>query len=213
MEDAAAAGADAAILVPPFYFPLPDEMLYGFFEDVGSCGRAPGRRLQQPAVHGQHPLRPSLIASLMELDERRSGSSSPTTTSGSSSRRCGSRTAAAARSARASTASSTPRCASARAGIFSTAAAIVPAQMVRLYDLAQAGDHAGARGAAPAAAAAQPLPRVRPGLRVADEGGARDDGHLAAARCAGRCPDFPESERPALRDALARSAPSRRVPA
>ena len=65
IEDAAAAGADAAILTPPFYFGIPDDMLHGLFADV--AGRdPPGRRLQQPALHGQQP-RPRLIASLMAL--------------------------------------------------------------------------------------------------------------------------------------------------
>src|SRR5437763_1443203 len=36
-REAAAVGADAAILVPPFYFGIPDEMLYGFFADVAAA--------------------------------------------------------------------------------------------------------------------------------------------------------------------------------
>src|SRR5436309_15948320 len=35
-EDAAAVGADAAILTPPFYFRIPDEMLYRHFADVAA---------------------------------------------------------------------------------------------------------------------------------------------------------------------------------
>ena len=39
--DAAAVGADAAILVPPFYFGIPDESLHGFFADVAAAGTLP----------------------------------------------------------------------------------------------------------------------------------------------------------------------------
>src|SRR5438552_12208632 len=40
-RDAAEAGADAAILVPPFYFGIPDEMLYRHFADVAAAGILP----------------------------------------------------------------------------------------------------------------------------------------------------------------------------
>jgi 4-hydroxy-tetrahydrodipicolinate synthase len=87
-------------------------------------------------------------------------------------------------------------------GIFSTAAAIVPAPMVRLWNLVQEGDH---DGALEQHRALQPLNRF---LEY-------DPGYVSPTKEALRMlgvdcgpvrrplPDFPETERPALRDALA----------
>jgi len=66
-EDAAAAGADAAILTPPFYFRIPDEQLYGHFADVAASGALPVVVYNNPLYTGNN-LSPALIASLMELD-------------------------------------------------------------------------------------------------------------------------------------------------
>src|SRR5436853_1828037 len=66
-RDAAAAGADAAILVPPFYFGIPDEMLYRHFEDVASAGILPVVVYNNPLYTGNR-LSPGLIAELMALD-------------------------------------------------------------------------------------------------------------------------------------------------
>src|ERR671936_1033885 len=40
-RDAAEAGADAAILVPPFYFGIPEEMLYRHFADIAAADILP----------------------------------------------------------------------------------------------------------------------------------------------------------------------------
>ena len=112
-EDAAAAGADAAILTPPFYFGIPDEMLHGFFADVAAAGVLPVVVYNNPLYTG-NALSPALIAELMELDNV-IGLKQSETTSASWSRRCGSAEHRAARSAPASTASSTRRSASAPA--------------------------------------------------------------------------------------------------
>src|SRR5205814_9166750 len=66
-EDAAAAGADAVILTPPFYFRIPDEMLYRHFEDVAASAALPVVVYNNPLYTGNN-LSPALIASLMELD-------------------------------------------------------------------------------------------------------------------------------------------------
>jgi 4-hydroxy-tetrahydrodipicolinate synthase len=88
------------------------------------------------------------------------------------------------------------------AGIFSTAASIVPGPMVRLWDLAQEGDH---DRALEQHRALQPLNRF---LEY-------DPGYVSPTKEALRMlgvdcgpvrrplPDFPEAERPALREALA----------
>src|SRR5439155_4749168 len=66
-EDAAAVGADAAILTPPFYFRIPDEMLYRHFADVAASAALPVVVYINPLYTG-HNLSHALIASLMELD-------------------------------------------------------------------------------------------------------------------------------------------------
>src|SRR5262245_41430984 len=65
-EDAAAAGADAAILTPPFYFRIPDDMLYRHFADVAGADVLPVVVYNNPLYTGNN-LSPTLIASLMEL--------------------------------------------------------------------------------------------------------------------------------------------------
>ena len=69
-RDAAAAGADAAILVPPFYFGIPDDMLYGFFADVAGAGVLPVVVYNNPLYTGNR-LSPGLIAELMSARRRR----------------------------------------------------------------------------------------------------------------------------------------------
>src|SRR6266540_468508 len=143
-EDAAAAGADAAILTPPFYFRIPDEMLYGHFADVAGSEALPVVVYNNPLYTGNN-LAPALIASLMELDGvvglkqsnddlgqlvevlRLAEPSGRSLCTGIDSQFYAA------------------LCVGAR-GIFSTAAAIVPAHLVRLYDLVQEGDHDAALG-------------------------------------------------------------------
>src|SRR3954462_1134755 len=141
-RDAAGGGADAAILVPPYYFGIPDEMLYRHFEDVAAAGILPVVVYNNPLYTGNR-LSPGLIAELMGLDGvvglkqseddlgqlvealRLAEASGRNLCTGIDSQFL------AALSIGAS-------------GIFSTAAAIAPAPMVRLWNLVQEDDHGGA---------------------------------------------------------------------
>ena len=210
MEDAAAAGAAAAILVPPFYFPLPDEMLYGFFEDVAAADVLPVVVYNNPLYTG-NPLSPSLIASLMEV-ENVTGLKQSADDLGQ-----------LVEALRLSEASGRSLCTGIDSqfyaalcvgaqGIFSTAAAIVPAQIVRLYDLQQAGDHA---GAAAQHRVLQPLNRFLeydPGY-VSPTKEALEMMGISCGPVRRPLPDFPENERPALRDALVALGALEAVPA
>jgi 4-hydroxy-tetrahydrodipicolinate synthase len=87
-------------------------------------------------------------------------------------------------------------------GIFSTAASIVPAPMVRLWDLVQDGDH---EEALAQHRALQPLNRFLeydPGYVSPTKEALRMLG-LDCGPVRRPLPDFPEAERPALRDAIA----------
>ena len=200
MEDAAAVGADAAILTPPFYFGIPEDMLHGFFEDVASARILPVVVYNNPLYTG-NDLSPQLISSLMTLANviglKQSSSD----------------LGALVESLR--LAANTGRslctgidsqfyaalCVGAR-GIYSTAAAIVPAQMVRLYDLVQSGDHEGARAQHELL---QPLNRFLeydPGY-VSPTKEALEMMGIGCGPVRRPLPDFPEAERPALRNALA----------
>lgn len=199
-RDAAAAGADAAILVPPFYFGIPDDMLYGFFADVAGAGVLPVVVYNNPLYTG-NPLSPTLIAELMQLDGvvglkqseddlgqlveaiRLAEGSGRNLCTGIDSQFY----AALSIGAR---------------GIYSTAASIVPAQMVRLWDLVQEGDHDAALAQH---TALQPLNRFLeydPGYVSPTKEALKMLG-LDCGPVRRPLPDFPEAERPALRDALA----------
>jgi len=200
MEDAADAGADAAILTPPFYFRIPDAELYRHFEDVAGAGMLPVVVYNNPLYTG-NALSPGLVASLMEVDGvvglkqseddlgqlvealRLSEGSGRSLLTGIDSQFY----AALSVGAR---------------GIYSTAAAIVPAEMVRLWDLVQAGDHTGALAQH---RRLQPLNRFLeydPGY-VSPTKEALTMMGLDCGPVRRPLPDFPEAERPALREALA----------
>ena len=211
MEDAADAGADAAILTPPFYFRIPDPELYRHFEDVAGAGILPVVVYNNPLYTG-NPLSPALVASLMEVDGvvglkqseddlgqlvealRLSEGSGCSLLTGIDSQFY----AALSVGAR---------------GIYSTAAAIVPAEMVRLWNLVQAGDHTGALAQH---RRLQPLNRFLeydPGY-VSPTKEALTMMGLDCGPVRRPLPDFPEAERPALREALALlSVLSEKVPA
>jgi 4-hydroxy-tetrahydrodipicolinate synthase len=199
-EDAAAAGADAVILTPPFYFPIPDEMLYRHFADVAASGTLPVVVYNNPLYTGNN-LSPALIASLMELDGvvglkqssddlgqlvealRLAEGSGASLCTGIDSQFY----AALSVGAR---------------GIFSTAAAIVPAPLVRLHDLAQEGNR---EAALEQHRLLQPLNRF-----LEYDPGYVSPTKEALAMLGLECgpvrrplPDFPEAERTALQEALA----------
>jgi 4-hydroxy-tetrahydrodipicolinate synthase len=200
IEDAAAAGADAAILTPPFYFPLPEEMLFRHFADVAEAGLLPVVVYNNPLYTG-NPLHPALIASLMQLegviglkqssDDLGQLVEALRLSEGSGRSLCtgiDSQFYAAL-------------CVGAR-GIFSTAAAIVPAQIVRLWDFVQAGDHDAAAGMH---RLLQPLNRFLeydPGY-VSPTKEALEMIGIGCGPVRRPLPDFPERERGALREALA----------
>ncbi len=200
VEDAAAAGADAAIFTPPYYFPLPDEMLFQHFADVAGAGLLPVVVYNNPLYTG-NPLSPTLIASLMELPNvvglkqssddlgqlvealRLSEQSGRSLCTGIDSQFYAA------------------LCVGAQ-GIFSTAAAIVPGQVVRLWDLVQGGDHV---AAAEQHRLLQPLNRFLeydPGY-VSPTKEALEMMGIGCGPVRRPLPDFPESERTALREALA----------
>ncbi|MFN0153231.1 MAG: dihydrodipicolinate synthase family protein [Gaiella sp.] len=200
MEDAAAVGADAAILTPPFYFAIPDSMLHAHFDDVAKAGVLPVVVYNNPLYTG-NDLSPQLIASLMALDNviglKQSDSD------------LGALVEALRLSAGTGRSLCTgidsqfyaALCVGAR-GIFSTAAAIVPSQMVRLYELVEAGDHDGARAQHELL---QPLNRFLeydPGY-VSPTKEALEMMGIGCGPVRRPLPDFPDAERPALRDALA----------
>lgn len=199
MEDAAAAGADAAILTPPFYFGIPDEMLAGHFEDVARAGVLPVVVYNNPLYTG-NALSPALIAALMEIDGVIGLKQSEDDLG---------QLVEALRLADATGRSLCTGidsqfypalCIGAR-GIFSTAAAIVPGEIVRVYERQQAGDHAGAL---------EQHERLQPLNRFLEY----DPGYVSPAKEAltmmgiscgpvrRPLPDFPEGERGALREAL-----------
>jgi 4-hydroxy-tetrahydrodipicolinate synthase len=200
MEDAAAAGATAAILTPPFYFGIPEDMLARHFADVAAVGVLPVVVYNNPLYTG-NPLSPALIAELMGIDGVIGLKQSEDDLG---------QLVEAMRLAEASGRSLltgidsqfyAALCVGAR-GIFSTAAAIVPSQIVRLYDLFQAGDHT---------AAAEQHRQLQPLNRFLEY----DPGYVSPAKEAltmmgidcgpvrRPLPDFPAGERDALREALA----------
>jgi 4-hydroxy-tetrahydrodipicolinate synthase len=200
IEDAADGGADAAILTPPYYFGIPEDMLHRHFADVAGWGVLPVVVYNNPLYTGNN-LSPALIASLMELDNviglKQSNDDLGALVEAMRLSEATGRSLCTGIDSQFYAA----LCVGAR-GIFSTAAAIVPAQMVRLYDLVQAGDHA---GALEQHKLLQPLNRFLeydPGY-VSPTKEALELMGMSCGPVRRPLPDFPESERPALREALA----------
>ncbi len=67
IEDAAEVGAQAAIVTPPFYFILPEEALYQHFAELAAHSVLPIVVYNNPLYTG-NSLSPKLIARLAELD-------------------------------------------------------------------------------------------------------------------------------------------------
>lgn len=65
-EDARGAGADAAILVPPYYFKVPDEALYRHFAAIAVATRFPLVVYNNPSYTG-HNLSPALVQRLSRV--------------------------------------------------------------------------------------------------------------------------------------------------
>jgi 4-hydroxy-tetrahydrodipicolinate synthase len=199
-EDAAAAGADAAILTPPFYFRIPDEMLYRHFVDVAASGRLPVVVYNNPLYTGNN-LSPALIASLMEVDGvvglKQSNDDLGQLVEALRLAELSGRSLCTGIDSQFYAA----LCVGAR-GIFSTAGAIVPAALVRLYDLVQEGEH---EAALEQHRLLQPLNRFLeydPGYVSPTKEALKMLG-LDCGPVRRPLPDFPEAERPALAEALA----------
>jgi dihydrodipicolinate synthase/N-acetylneuraminate lyase len=199
-EDAARAGADAAILTPPFYFGIPDESLFAHFEDVAGAGILPVVVYNNPLYTG-NDLGPQLIAELMSLPNviglKQSNADLGQLVEAMRLAEPAGRSLCTGIDSQFFAALSV----GAR-GIFSTAAAIVPDQMVKLYHLAQAGDQT---GALEQHRLLQPLNRFLeydPGY-VSPTKEALSMMGIDCGPVRRPLPDFPDSERPALREALA----------
>ena len=67
MEDAEDAGADAAILVPPFYFVLDETALFIHFKTLAEANILPVVVYNNPLYTG-NPMGPALLAELMKID-------------------------------------------------------------------------------------------------------------------------------------------------
>jgi dihydrodipicolinate synthase/N-acetylneuraminate lyase len=186
--------------VPPFYFGIPDEMLYGFFADVAGAGILPVVVYNNPLYTG-NSLSPALIAELMEVEGivglkqsqddlgqlvevlRLAEHTGRGLCTGIDSQFYAA------------------LCVGAQ-GIFSTAASIVPGSLVRLWDLVQEGNH---EAALSQHQALQPLNRFLeydPGYVSPTKEALRMLG-LDCGPVRRPLPDFPDSERAALQEALA----------
>ncbi len=66
-KDAAEVGANAAIVTPPFYFILPDNCLYEHYERLAASADIPVIIYNNPLYTGNN-LRPELIAKLADID-------------------------------------------------------------------------------------------------------------------------------------------------
>ncbi len=66
-KDAAEVGADAAIVTPPFYFTLPDNCLYEHYERLTASADIPVIIYNNPLYTGNN-LRPELIAKLADIN-------------------------------------------------------------------------------------------------------------------------------------------------
>ena len=137
-KDAEEAGADAAILIPPYYFPLNEESLYEYFVEVVANVNLPLVIYNNPFYTGNN-LSPALIAKLAALKGviglkqsnsdlgqlveviRLTANKFPVLTGIDS--------------------QFYPSLCAGGTGIFSTAACIVPRQMVELFDAFTKGDH------------------------------------------------------------------------
>jgi 4-hydroxy-tetrahydrodipicolinate synthase len=197
--DAAEAGADAAILVPPFYFGIPDEMLLAHFADIARAGILPVVVYNNPLYTG-NALSPPLIAELMQI-EGVVGLKQSEDDLG----QLAEVLRLAAESGRGLCTGIDSQFYAALClgvdGIFSTAASVAPAQMVRLWDLAREGEH---EAALAQHRALQPLNRFLeydPGYVSPTKEALRMLG-LDCGPVRRPLPDFPASERAALESAL-----------
>lgn len=67
MQDAKASGADAAITVPPYYFVLNEEAIYGHFKDLAEAKILPVVVYNNPLYTG-NPMSPAMITRLLRVE-------------------------------------------------------------------------------------------------------------------------------------------------
>ena len=137
IEDAEEAGASAAIVVAPYYFKLPEESLYRYYMDIADRGKLPVILYNNPLYTG-NDMSPTLMARLAGHDRiigvkqsnadmgqlvelvRLAGDKMAVTTGIDS--------------------QFYPALSIGATGIFSTAASVIPRQMVEVYDLFRKGE-------------------------------------------------------------------------
>ncbi len=142
MQDAKESGADAAILVPPYYFVLNEEAIYTHFRDLADAKILPVVVYNNPLYTG-NPMSPALIARLLRI-ENIIGLKQSCTDLG--------QLVEVIRMAPAGSSICTgidsqfyPALAIGAAGVYSTAGGIYPNQMKEVYTLFQQGRLADAR--------------------------------------------------------------------
>jgi 4-hydroxy-tetrahydrodipicolinate synthase len=145
-EQAAQAGADAIISVPPFYFPLPDAALVRYFTELADGAGLPLYIYNNPLYTG-NPLKPEVVVELLGL---------PNVVGLKQSEGDLGQLVEIIHQARVVEgldkglftgidSQLTGALASGADGVFSTAAGIVPRQVVELFDAAERGEYAEAR--------------------------------------------------------------------
>lgn len=136
MEDAAEVGADAAIVVAPYYFKLPEDSLYRYYMDLADRGVLPVILYNNPLYTGNN-LSPATMARLAQ-HERIIGVKQSNADMGQLVelvRLAGDRMAVTT----GIDSQFYPALCIGATGIFSTAASVIPKQMVQVYDLLQQG--------------------------------------------------------------------------
>ena len=145
-EQAAEAGADAIISVPPFYFPLPEAALVEYFTQLAEGSPLPLFVYNNPLYTG-NPLSPEVVVELLELPNVVGIKQSEADLGQLVEIINQARVTRGLRKALFTGIDSqfTGALASGADGIFSTAAGIVPKLMVELFDAAERGDYIEAR--------------------------------------------------------------------
>ncbi len=140
-NEAHQAGADAVIVTAPYYFRLPEDSLREHYRTVAANVGCPVVVYNNPLYTG-NPMSPELLAGLMRV-ENIIGLKQSQADMGQLVETI--RLSPAGRSLCTGIDSQFyPALCVGAVGVYSTAAGVIPAQMVRLYDLFQAGKHAGA---------------------------------------------------------------------
>jgi 4-hydroxy-tetrahydrodipicolinate synthase len=145
-EDAVAAGADAIISVPPYYFPLPTTALLDYFTQLAARSPVPLFVYNNPLYTG-NALSPEVVVELLELPNVAGLKQSEGDLGQLVEIIHQARTVRGLRKGLFTGIDSqlTGALASGADGIFSTAAGIVPRQVVELFDAAERGDYSEAR--------------------------------------------------------------------